>query len=125
MLKVQQIDYSKVSSIQQLPHGQLICGKHKKVVYIEQDVVYKGPFRMDQAGYNNNLKYSLALNLLENISKLDANKRAFLRIETILKYDKDNLYLVFKNIGNKSLLKTSNIQKKSSKLETNVPIYPR
>ena len=84
MPKVQKINAEKVSNIQQLPHGQLLCGKHKKIVYIGPEFVHKGPFRLDQAGYKNNLKYLAALDLLEKVSKLNANKTAFLRIETIL-----------------------------------------
>jgi hypothetical protein len=39
--KINKISKKYWEDILQLPHGQKRCGKHKKVVYVSEDFIYK------------------------------------------------------------------------------------
>ena len=113
-----------VDLINNLPHGQKKCGKHKKVVYIDNEYVYKGPYHKLEKSFRNSIKFTQALILIEKVMKIERKLSSILNIDKILYLDSD-YYIVSKNIGNKNLLKSENIKIVSSKLESNIKIYPR
>lgn len=121
--EVVQVSKEDLEAILKLPHGQLRCGRHKKVVYVGHDFVYKGPYKVSEASYINNIRYTRALGLLEEI--IDPRLRGRLPLEKVLQADGGNLYLVFKNIGDNCLLTDDKVVHMDSKLETNVKLYPR
>ena len=122
---IENIQQEEWDRIQKLPHGQLKCGKHKKVVYIDKNNVYKGLYKPDNKSYINNIKFTHALEILENLSNREEKYRSLLKIEKILQIPSGERILVFKNVANPDKLTSDNTITKTSSIETEVNIYPR
>jgi hypothetical protein len=122
---IEKISQEEWYRIQKLPHGQLKCGKHKKVVYIGKKNVYKGLYNPDDKSYINNIKFTHALEILENLTNREEKYRSLLKIEKILVIPSGERILVFKNVANPEKLTNDNTITKTSSIETEVNIYPR
>jgi len=88
----------ELKSILQLPQGQKLTSTSKKSVYMGETHVYKGPFSAKDIKLINNIKFTLALEMLEKICDIPMNMHSLLKFDI---KEKDGYYfVVYKNIGN-------------------------
>ena len=89
---------SEFISIMNLPQGQKLTSTSKKSVYMGETHVYKGPFAENDKKLQNNIKFTMALKILESVSGIKENMRSLLPFEI---KERDNFYfIIYKNIGN-------------------------
>ena len=89
---------SEFISITNLPQGQKLTSTSKKSVYMGKTHVYKGPFSENDKKLQNNIKFTMALKILESASGIKENMRSLLSFEI---KERDNFYfIIYKNIGN-------------------------
>lgn len=111
-----------MAKINDAPHAQLRTASYKKTVFIVKDLVFKGPYKCENPRFMNNLRYTYALQLLEEALNLPEWQRASLPWECIGHNEDHQYFLVAPNVGKgKDII----FEVKSSKIETNVPIVPR
>ena len=114
-----------MAKIDHAPHGQKKTGKYKKVVYIVGDLVFKGPYTLDDKSLKyliRNLKFTYALQLLEEALKLPEWARGSLLWDGIACWEDDRYYLVAPNVGKTREIPFDIV---SGSLETDVPVVPR
>ena len=88
---------SEFISITNLPQGQKLTSTSKKSVYMGKTHVYKGPFTENDKKLQNNIKFTMALKILESVSGIKENMRSLLQFEI---KERDNFYFImYKNIG--------------------------
>jgi len=118
------IDSVELSRIELLPHAQKKCSKHKKVVYIEKDYVYKGPYYIGEKSFENSMNYSNVLDKIERLANLPNFLRSSIRGECLLENEETcKIFIMYENVGNLGIEHES--QKTSTKLEINVDIFDR
>ncbi len=111
-----------MATVNSAPQAQLRTATYKKAVYIVKELVFKGPYACDDPRLMNNLRYTYALQLLEEALQLPEWQRGSLRWEYIGQWGIDQYYLVAPNVGK---WKDIPFERVSSKIETNVPVVPR
>ncbi|MBC2732875.1 MAG: hypothetical protein HF981_00775, partial [Desulfobacteraceae bacterium] len=119
---IQELSAVIMSKVNGAPRAQLRTARFKKAVFVVDDLVYKGPYKRSDPGLMNNLRFTFAIQLLEDALHLPEWKRASLPWRCISWDGNDQYYLVAENVG-----KTKNIpfELESSKIEVDVPIIPR
>lgn len=120
-IDVKKLDTNLKNKIINAPHGQKLTSKNKKIVYILDNIVVKGPYKIKDTKFNNSIKFTIAFQILENELGLEDKYKTCLPWLYILK-DKDNYYLVSKNIGDMSKMSYEYVD---SKIEKNVPVIKR
>lgn len=114
-------EINEIGFLDKLPHGQKLTSKNKKIVYVDREIVIKGPYLMEEKSFINNIKFTKALEYLEDELKLPEEYRSSLPWREIWKY-KNAYYLICDNVGNFDAMKYEIV---SSKLEENVPVIVR
>jgi hypothetical protein len=103
-------------------HGQARTATYKKTVHIVGDLVFKGPYQDNEKLLMRGLRYTFAIQLLEEVLKLDERHRASLQWEYLGCLDGDEYYLAAPNIGKRGDIpwKCTNTE-----IETNVKVAER
>jgi len=119
---IQKLSDQTIVTVNNAPHAQMKTSSHKKTVYIVKNLVFKGPYTCDDEKLMNNLRYTYAIQLLEEALKLPELCRGSLKWRYIGHGSNNQYYLVSRNVGT-----CGNISPKlmTSKLQTNVPVVPR
>ena len=95
---IKPISDTEYYNIIKLPHGQKLTSSSKKSVYMDKTHVYKGPFTANDKKLNNNIRFTMALKIIETLSGLPVGMKSLLEFEI---KEKNNYYfIVYKNIGN-------------------------
>jgi len=104
------------------PRAQLRTATFKKAVFVVNDLVFKGPYICSDPKLVNNLRFTYAVQLLEETLKIPEWQRGALAWEYMVLDGNKQYYLVAANVG-----KTENVpfDMVSSKIETDVPVIPR
>ena len=116
------ITEEKRNDIQKLPHAQLKAGKHKRVVYVGDEVVIKGPYKIRDKSFIHNLMYTGSAELVEKTLFNEDKHHSILPWNLILNYGGE-YYLVAKNIGKS--INEEDIEIKSSTIEKDQKIIKR
>ncbi|BBO74562.1 hypothetical protein DSCW_19790 [Desulfosarcina widdelii] len=119
---IQSLSSTAMARIKKAPHAKLKTAVYKKPVHIVGDLVYKGPYTFDVPRFINNLRFTYALQVLEERLSLPEWLRASLPWQCIDYDGNDGYFLAAPNVG-----KTGSIPFKiaSSKLEANVPVVTK
>jgi len=117
---VDYIDKDQINFITNLPHAQKITGLYKKVLYVDDNYVYKGCYQISENTFKNMFINSYLINKINDFLNL---KERHLEPETLLITPNNTIFLKYKNIG--TPVKSENIDIVSSKLETNVKVIKR
>jgi hypothetical protein len=107
------------STLDNAIHAQLRTASWKKAVHIVDDLVFKGPYQDNDKLLMKGLRYTFAIQLLEEVLQLDERHRASLQWEYLGCLDGNEYYLAAPNVG-----KSGNIPYtlKTSKIESNVKV---
>lgn len=119
---IQKLPARTMTTVKNAPQAQKRTATYKKAVYIVDDLVFKGPYVCDDSRLMNNLRYTYAIQLLEESLHLPEWLRGSLPWECIACWKGDQNYLVAPNVGK---WKDIPFERVSSKIETNVPVVPR
>jgi len=119
---IKNLSIRDIARVNNAPQAQKRTAKFKKAVYIVDELVFKGPYAHDDPRLINNLKYTYAVQLLEEALQLPGWQRGALPWKYIGQWGVDQYYLAGPNVG-----KWKNIpfERVSSKIETDVPVIPR
>ena len=98
-IPIQKLSMETMTKINDSPQGQRKTSKHKKVVKIVEDQVYKGPYACDDQALINNLSYNYALEFLEDALQLREWQKGSLQWEYVGCWNGDCCYLVTSNVG--------------------------
>jgi hypothetical protein len=88
-----------MTRVNNAPQAQKRTATYKKAVYIVQDLVFKGPYACDDLRLMNNLRYTYAVQLLEEVLQLPEWQRGALSWKYIGQWGIDQYYLVAHNVG--------------------------
>ena len=110
------------NDIQKLPHAQLKAGKHKRVVYVNDEVVIKGPYKISDDSFITNLIYTEVAGLVEKKLFGEDSHYSILPWSVILNYGGE-YYLVAPNVGKP--LNKDDIEIRSSTMEKDQKIIKR
>lgn len=121
---IKELSAQTMSTLNNAPQAQKRTSPYKKAVYIVEDLVFKGPYTSDKDHRRlmKNLRFTYAIQQLEEALHLPGSKRGALPWKFIGLWSVDQYYLVAPNVGK---WKDIPFERLSSKLETNVPIVPR
>ena len=121
---IKELSAQTMNTLNNAPQAQKRTSPYKKAVYIVEDLVFKGPYIPDKDHLRlmKNLRYTYAIQQLEEALHLPGSKRGALPWKFIGLWSVDQYYLVAPNVGK---WKDIPFERLSSKLETNVPIVPR
>jgi hypothetical protein len=119
---IQSLSSKAMARIKKAPHAKLKTAVYKKPVHIVGDLVYKGPYTFDDPRLTNNLRFTYALQVLEERLNLPEWLRTSLPWQCIGYDGNDHYYLVAPNVGKTGALPFEMV---SSKLETDVPVVAR
>ncbi len=119
---IKKLSAEDMSKLKDSPQAQKRTAKFKKHVKIVEGLIFKGPYKSDDHMLMKNLRYTYALQVLEETLKLPERKRGSLRWEYLGCGDDNQYYLVSRNVG-----KWKNIpfNLKNSKIEKDAPVVPR
>ena len=119
---IQKISTEIMEKVNAAPQGQRKTSKHKKVVKIVEDRIFKGPYTSDEQMLIKNLSNTYAVEVLEDALKLPDWQRGSLRWEYVGCWNGNCCYLIASNVG-----KCRNISWEivNTKIETNVKVVPR
>ena len=119
---IQSLSSTEMARIKNAPHAKLKTAVYKKPVHIVGDRVYKGPYTFDDPRLINNLRFTYALQVLEERLSLPEWLRTSLAWQCIGYDGNDGYFLVAPNVGKTGALPFKMV---SSKLETDVPVVTR
>jgi hypothetical protein len=119
---VQPLSAETMAKLKKAPQAQKRTAKFKKAVYIVEHLVFKGPYRCDDIGLMNNLKYTYALQLLEAALNLHERQRSSLQWKCIGWEGDNKCYLVAPNVGKRNNI---HFELVTTKIEKNVKVVPR
>jgi hypothetical protein len=107
------------STLDNAVHAQLRTASWKRAVHIVDDLVFKGPYQDNDKLLMRGLRYTFAIQLLEEVLQLDERHRASLQWEYLGYLDSDEYYLAAANVG-----KSGNIPYtlNTSKIEEHVKV---
>lgn len=100
--RIQGISHEEITKILEFPQGQKLTSSSKKSVYVGKNYVFKGPFRLDDKKFMNSMRFTLALQLLEDINIIPYRMKSQLKFE-IRQYGK-YYFIVSKNIGDNNAI---------------------
>lgn len=121
-ISIKKLSTHDVIRINKAPRAQLRTAKFKKAVFIVNDLVFKGPYKCSDVGLIRNLKFTYAIQLLEEALKIPEWKRGALPWDHIGQWGIDEYYLVAPNVGRWNDISSKPL---SSKIETKVPVISR
>ena len=121
-VSIQTLSQTAVARITSAPHAKLKTAVYKKPVHIVGDRVYKGPYTFDDSRLMNNLRFTYALQVLEERLILPEWLRTSLPWQCIGYDGNDGYFLVARNVGKTCKIPFEIV---SSKLETDVPVVAR
>ena len=121
---IKKLSAQTMNTLNNAPRAQKRTATYKKAVFIVEDLVFKGPYTTDDdhPRLMKNLRFTYAIQQLEEALHLPGWKRGALPWKFIGLWSVDQYYLVAPNVGK---WKDITFERVSSKLETNVPIVPR
>jgi hypothetical protein len=119
---IRELSAQKITELRNAPQAQKRTAKFKKAVYIVDGLIFKGPYKYDDRGLINCLKYTYAVELLEAALKLSERQRGSLPWECIGCCNDNQCYLVAKNVGTHGNIPFDWV---TTKIETNVKVVPR
>ena len=98
---IRKLSAETVAKINDAPQAQKRTATYKKAVYIVEDLVFKGPYVSDKDYFRlmNNLRYTYAIQQLEEALHLTGWKRGALPWKYIGQWGVDQYYLVTPNVG--------------------------
>ncbi len=119
---IRSLSSATMDKVKHAPQAQLRTAKFKKAVFFVDELIFKGPYECDDPKLMNNLKFTYAIQQLEEALKLPEWARGVLPWDGIACWEDNQYYLVAPNVG-----KTKDIPFEivSSKIETNVKVVPR
>lgn len=109
------LSQTQIEKIYTLPHAQKKCSSHKKVVYVDREYVYKGPYKKTDSSFRNALFFQHAFQIFGDDTILPVK----------IMHDQVNnvFFLCMPNIG--SSVDSSDIETVTTKIEENVKIIKR
>ena len=110
------------AKVNDAPQGQKKTSKHKKVVKIVEDLIFKGIFTCDDKKLMNSLSYTYALEVLEDVLQLPEWQRGSLRWEYVGCWNDNQYYLVGTNVGERNGIPFDIV---TTKIEKDVKVVPR
>jgi hypothetical protein len=121
---IKKLSAQTMATVNSAPQAQKRTSKGKKSVKIVNDLVFKGPYTSDKDFFKlmNNLKFTYAIQILEEALQLPGWQMGALPWECIGQSGTDQYYLVAPNIGR---WKDIPFELKSSKIEKDVSVVPR
>jgi len=119
---IRKLSAETVAKVNDAPQGQKKTSKHKKVVKIVEDLIFKGIFTCDDKKLMNSLSYTYALEVLEEVLQLPEWQRASLRWEFVGCSNDNQFYLVGKNVGERNGIPFDIV---TTKIEKDVKVVPR
>jgi hypothetical protein len=121
---IQKLSAETIAKVNGAPQAQKRTATYKKAVYIVEDLVFKGPYVSDKDHLRlmKNLRYTYAIQQLEEALHLPGWKRGALPWKFIGLWGVHQYYLVTPNVGK---WKNIPIKPESSPIETDVPVVPR
>jgi hypothetical protein len=109
-------------NINNAPQAQKRTAKFKKSVYVVNELVFKGPYRLDDPGLINSIRYTHALVLLETLLHMPEWQRGSLPWEFLGVSQDDNFYLAAPNVGR---WRNISFETVTTKIEKDVKVVPR
>jgi len=119
---IRMLSKKTMTKINVAPQAQKRTAKFKKAVYIVGNLVFKGPYKFDDRGLINCLRYTYALDLLEAALQLSECQRGSLSWEYVGCCNDNQCYLVVKNVGTHGNIPFEWV---TTRIETNVKVVPR
>ena len=121
-IPVRKLPAETMAKVNDAPQGQKKTSKHKKVVKIVEDLIFKGIFTCDDKKLMNSLSYTYALEVLEDVLQLPEWQRGSLRWEYVGSWNDNQFYLVGTNVGKRNGIPFDIV---STKIEKDVKVVPR
>jgi hypothetical protein len=121
-VEFQQLSSEVVEELRSSPQAQRRTAHFKKAVYIQEDLIFKGPYKNNDRGLMNNLRHTYALEILEDTLELEEKIRSTLKWEYIGYDGSGKFYLVSRNVGRWQDICTERV---TTKIETNVEVAHR
>jgi hypothetical protein len=119
---VRALSTAEVAAIESTPQGQPRTARYKKAVRMTGALVFKGPYRGDDAALVNSLRFSHAIQILEVTLGLRESDRGALLWEFLGAAPGGHYYLAAANVGCRGKVPCERI---SSRIETDVLVVPR
>ena len=119
---IRKLSAKDMIKLKDAPQAQKRTADFKKHVYIVEDLVFKGPYNSDDHMLIKNLRYTYALQLLEEALQLPEWRKGSLGWEYLGCWNNDQYYMAAPNVGNG---KNICFEIVTTKIETNVPVVPR
>ena len=113
---VKKFTQNEIDIIKELPIGQNRTSSFKKYTHIGKKQIFKGPYKITDKSFNNNLRFTRVLDYIEKKLKLEKKYCAVLNWDYI-GIHKNQIYLVAKNIGNYEQIKSNSIKLIKTKIE--------
>ena len=121
-IPVRKLPAETMAIINDAPQGQNRTSNYKKAVKIVENLVFKGPFTCDDKKLRNNLSYTYALEVLEDVLQLPEWQRGSLRWEYVGSWNDNQFYLVGTNVGKRNGIPFDIV---TTKIEKDVKVVPR
>jgi hypothetical protein len=119
---IRKLSAETMAKVNDAPQGQKKTSKHKKVVKIVEDLIFKGPFVCDDKKLMNSLSFNYALDVLEDALQLPEWQRGSLPWEYVGNWNNNQFYLVGTNVGKRNGISFDIV---STKIEKDVKVVPR
>ena len=119
---IEALSARKMIEIRDAIQAQNRTSNHKKTVKIVDDLVFKGPYTCNDTALMNNLRYTYAVELLEDALKLPEWRRGSLPWVYIGCGGVNQYYLVAPNVGKWRNIPSDLV---TTKIDKNVPVVPR
>ena len=97
---IKELSAQTMNTLNNAPYAQKRTGTYKKPVYIVEDQIFKGYYECENKRLMRNLKYTYAIQLLEEELQLPEWQMASLPWEYIGCWGGNQYYLVVQNVGN-------------------------
>jgi hypothetical protein len=121
---IQEISAETLTSLNDAPQAQRRTSRLKKAVKIAGAAVFKGPYANDRdlKRLMNELRYTYAMELLEESMRLEPWQRGSLRWQCVGCWNDDQYYLMGPNVGKQ---KNIPFELATTKIESDVKVIPR
>jgi hypothetical protein len=112
----------ELSKIINAPQAQRRTAKFKKSVYVVDELVFKGPYSLDDSALINSIRHTHALGLLENALHMPEWRKGSLPWEFLGVSPDDQCYLIAPNVGR---WRNMSFETVTTKIEKDVKVVPR
>jgi hypothetical protein len=121
---IQFIDEIRENELKQLPQAQRRTANYKKAVYVDTNLIYKGPYDANDGKFLRNLRNVKAVLLMEKYLKLENREKTVQDWDFVYKMmNRNEYYLAIQNVGKR--VEAYDYEIVTTKIDSNVKVVKR